>query len=212
MAQKPTHHIPDVSALTERQLDGLACVACGTSFGAGSRSVPAGEALGAQVFACLTCAAACPDCGTVEYEYLPNENDRARFDCSRHHEFPTAEPFTEAGRRADEEARQRADEQPVTGTIPGEWPNGEPPDVRDMARRRADLAQRADDLAAMLEAEADDVRDVDLGQAVRQAAEAHRAFADVCRNGDEEEFDRALREISDMIRRCLATVRRCDVE
>lgn len=42
----------DPSALTEQQLDGLACVVCADAFAAGSRSVPAGEALGAQVFAC----------------------------------------------------------------------------------------------------------------------------------------------------------------
>jgi hypothetical protein len=97
-------------------------------------------------------------------------------------------------------------------TIPGQWPNGEPDEVRDMARRRADLAQRADDLAARLEAEADGVRDVDLGQAVRRAAAANRAFAAACRNGDEEEFDRTLRETSRTIARCVDLVSGLDVE
>lgn len=97
-------------------------------------------------------------------------------------------------------------------TIPGQWPNGEPDDVRDMAERRTDLAQRADDLAARLEVEAEGVRDVDLGLAVRQAAEANRAFAAACRDGDEDEFDRALRETSETIARCVDLVDALEVE
>lgn len=44
----------DLDAVTERQLDGLACITCGATFEPGSRSVPAGEVLGAQVFACAS--------------------------------------------------------------------------------------------------------------------------------------------------------------
>ncbi|SNR34953.1 hypothetical protein [Actinomadura mexicana] len=95
-------------------------------------------------------------------------------------------------------------------SIPGQWPGGEPDDVRDMARRRGDLAQRADDLAARLEAELYDGIEVDLGLAVREAAEANRAFAAACRNGDEEEFDRALRETSRTIARCVDLVEALD--
>lgn len=55
MADEPTQPIPyNPYALTERQLDGLACVVCGADLAAGSVSVPIGEALGAQVFACAS--------------------------------------------------------------------------------------------------------------------------------------------------------------
>ncbi|SFO14244.1 hypothetical protein SAMN04489713_104254 [Actinomadura madurae] len=163
MSDKPTHLIPDPSALTLAQRDGRACVACRIDV---APMRPVGIVDGVQVFACLSC---------------------------------------DTGDQGD-------DEQPATGTIPGEWPNGEPDDVRDMARRRADLAQRADNLATMLEAEADGIRDVDFGLAVRRAAAAHRAFAAACRDGDDDEFDRTLREASEMIRRCVATVETADGE
>ncbi|MEU4823117.1 hypothetical protein AB0H37_14700 [Actinomadura sp. NPDC023710] len=203
MSDKPTHPIPDVSALTERQLDGLACVACGTAFGAGSRSVAAGEALGAQVFACVTCAPACQNCGTVKYEYLPNENDRARLDCPRDHAFPTAEPLTEAGRRADEAARERADELPVTGTIPGEWPDGEPKTVREIERARR-LIERHAALAAELRAVGADraAQTMDAG-----CAAFERVIA-ALESGDGEAIDEALGDALVTMTRGQATLAR----
>ncbi|MEV4000972.1 hypothetical protein [Actinomadura sp. NPDC049753] len=113
------------------------------------------------------------------------------------------------GNPTDAERQQEA----VEATVPGTWPNGEPDDVRDMARRRTDLAQRADDLAARLEAELYDGIDVDLGLALREAVKANRAFAEACRNGDdEEEFDRTLHETSRTIAHCLELAEALDVE
>ena len=65
----------------------------------------------------------CPDCGTTEFRYVDKANDRARLDCPRGHEFPTAEPMTEAGRRADAALRERA----ARGAT---YPGGEPASVR----------------------------------------------------------------------------------
>ena len=116
MSDKPTHPIPDVAALTERQLDGLACVTCGTVFGAGSRAVPAGEALGAQVFACVSC-----------------------------------DTDDQDGDEKGAQIVRTPGEQAVTGTIPGEWPDGEPETVRSIERARR-LIERHAALAAELRA------------------------------------------------------------
>ncbi|WP_433138745.1 hypothetical protein ACQPZ8_37510 [Actinomadura nitritigenes] len=70
--------------------------------------------------------ALCRDCGTTEFRYVDHANDRARLDCPRGHEFPTAEPMTEAGRRADAALRERAARSAT-------WPGGEPASVREAA-------------------------------------------------------------------------------
>lgn len=75
----------------------------------------------------------CPDCGTARYLYLDKDNDRTRLDCPAGHEFPTAEPLTEAGRSADAELRERA----ARGAT---YPHGEPSTVR----RAADEPLRAE--------------------------------------------------------------------
>ncbi|MBT2207035.1 hypothetical protein [Actinomadura sp. NEAU-AAG7] len=136
---------------------------------------------------------ACADCGTVQYEYRPNDNDRRRMECPRDHQFPTAEPMTEAGRRADAE---RQDERQAA-TVPGSWPDGEAPGVRDMssladdferqAKRSDDLADGLTDLAERIEQECPEI-----ASAGRQAAEAHRVLAGALRAGDETLIERAL--------------------
>ncbi|CNE45228.1 Uncharacterised protein [Mycobacterium tuberculosis] len=110
MGIDPTHRVTvDAGTLTDDQRDGLACVTCRTNFAPGTRSIPVAVVDGDQVFACVGCVPPCSDCGTVQYEYTDLDNDTARMDCPRGHAFPTAEPFTDAGQKADAERRAEQD-------------------------------------------------------------------------------------------------------
>ncbi|GAA1789412.1 hypothetical protein [Actinomadura chokoriensis] len=81
------------------------------------------------------------------------------------------------------------------------WPDGEPADVRDMARRH-DLARRADDLAAMLSRDLGDVRDERLTVAVRATVEGLRALSAACPTADEDAILRAAEHAHTALVRC----------
>lgn len=161
MGIDPTHRVTvDAGILTDDQRDGLACVTCRTRFAPGTRSIPVAVVDGRQVFAHLTCVPPCSDCGTVQYEYTDLDNDTARMDCPRGHAFPTAEPFTDAGRQADAERRAEQDGQDEGDEGEGEGPTPDE-DGQDGARARR-VAENVLYLARR-------------GPAVQQLADANRA-------------------------------------
>lgn len=173
MGIDPTHRVTvDAATLTDDQRDGLACVTCRTSFAPGTRSIPVAVVDGDQVFACVGCVPPCADCGTVQYEYLPDDNDTARMDCRRGHAFPTAEPFTDAGRQADAEQ----------GSVPT------PDEDDEQAARVASLPAR---LLAQVDGNADmsrrftDQGETDLARAFADIALAFRMVADALESGED---------------------------
>lgn len=192
--RKPTHHIPDVSALTDEQRDGTACVLCGRDTAA---MRPVGHVDGAQVFACASH-------GDDEQPVTAEESAAALDRLAAKHGVTAEVAAIRAYRAQDDDEQGECSVDTPDDATAGKsatWPDGEPAGVRDLARR-LDIARRADRLAAQLDRDLGNVRDERLAAAVRATIEGLRALSAACPTADEDMILRAAEHAHEALGRC----------